>query len=253
MGLPRFLGVRWHPEHGFGGIADWLPAGFAVAVVLFGVFSFFTATLRREPAPGLALRLMAVLLVILFPWLFALSAFGGFVQEPRYYLPLHAGLVLLAALLCASLHRWKPVAGVVLCAGILLTHGHQILHFHFESAQPNVQARRAPLDLSPVYAYMEEKGIEAAYANYWLAYRMTFETQERVIVTPHPRGLNDRRPAYTDWVDAHPNPAYVFMDSILGGMRNYLERRGVERYKVKRFPPIVVVHDMYPVPGPEDR
>jgi hypothetical protein len=253
VGLPRFLGVRWHPEHGITPFSSWVLAGFTLAVVLFGVFSLFTAILRREPAPRLAVRLMTVLLVVLFPWLFSLSEFGGFVQEPRYYLPLHAGLLLLSASLCGSLHAWTPPAGVLVCAVLLTIHGNNIRQINFKTAQPAVQGRRAPLDLSPVHAFFEENGIEAGYANYWLAYRMTFETGERVIVAPHPRGHNDRYPAYTAWVDAHPNPAYIFMDSIASGVANRLGRLGVEHYEIARFPPIVVVYNMEPVPDADDR
>ena len=52
--------------------------------------------------------------------------------------------------------------------------------------------------------HKEREGIEAAWGDYWVAYRVTFETQERVIAASS-SGMPRYEP-YTDHVEASPRP-----------------------------------------------
>ncbi len=55
---------------------------------------------------------------------------------------------------------------------------------------------------------LEREGVRAAVADYWVSYRLTFLTQERLVVVPtHP--AQDRYPAYRAALVAAPRMAYI--------------------------------------------
>jgi hypothetical protein len=57
-------------------------------------------------------------------------------------------------------------------------------------------------------ALLQSSDVRYAYAGYWLAYRVTFETREHVIVDPT---YTTRFPPY-DAVRQHPEAAYLFVN-----------------------------------------
>ena len=62
-------------------------------------------------------------------------------------------------------------------------------------------------DLSLAVDALEREGIDAAWGDYWVSYRVTFETQERVIAASS-SGM-PRYQRYSDHVSASPRPAWV--------------------------------------------
>jgi hypothetical protein len=57
-----------------------------------------------------------------------------------------------------------------------------------------------------IAACLEARGIQAATADYWIAYRMTFLVNERVIVNPD---VSPRYQPYTEAVAAAPRRAWI--------------------------------------------
>jgi hypothetical protein len=71
-------------------------------------------------------------------------------------------------------------------------------------------------------------------ANYWIAYRITFESDEHVIASPS--GFWRYKP-YRDAVAADPRPARVFLEgsAVERRERPGLLRRGYERIRADGF------------------
>jgi hypothetical protein len=63
--------------------------------------------------------------------------------------------------------------------------------------------------MQPLRDALAEAGITRAFADYWIAYRLTFETDEEVIVATSGKGRYQR---YDDLVRAEPVPAWIFVD-----------------------------------------
>jgi hypothetical protein len=55
-----------------------------------------------------------------------------------------------------------------------------------------------------VISCMDRHGLRTAFADYWISYKVTFLTRERVVVAPN-NGV-DRYPPYTALVRAEPSP-----------------------------------------------
>ena len=88
-----------------------------------------------------------------------------------------------------------------------------------------------PRRTGPLIDALEAHHVTRFRADYWIAYRVTFETNERIIASP--RGTK-RWPAFDRAVDAAPDPAMVFVTRSAMGPTYHrgLVRLGVpyERY-----------------------
>ena len=222
--LPEWLGVRLPYS------LDWTPGRLVgVFVVTVALFAFVVLIVRRPS------RLEPLLVVgAAFPFLYAASSFTFFVDEPRY-------LVFVAPvpalLLGAGLVRAGPaVAGIALAAavGLTLTGLVQL------ERQGRYSPLRVPADIDPVLETLERHHVRHVLANYWIAYRITFESDERIIASPS--GFWRYRP-YHDAVAADARPGRVFLEgsAVERRERPALVRRGYERLLVDGF--VVYVPD----------
>jgi hypothetical protein len=73
---------------------------------------------------------------------------------------------------------------------------------------PPVGRERVPADLDPVLQTLERTGQRRARAHYSIAYRITFESRERIVAASTSQV---RRRSYQRLVDRAPHPAWVFV------------------------------------------
>jgi hypothetical protein len=185
VALPMIVGVKrfWGREEVF-------PLASLAALVLFVVPLILLLWSRR----GGCLRLLRgevdrerpVELITLFSItccvLFAISKYGWLVQAPRYLLPLYVGLYVLVGICCdvAFRRRWSLGA---LFVGALLTFNLLSSYYGGRgvSGEPIVYAgQRVARDHGPIIAALDRLGINRVRTNYWIGYRLAFETKERV-------------------------------------------------------------------------
>ena len=67
-----------------------------------------------------------------------------------------------------------------------------------------------PVDDSALLRLLAVHNVRNAYASYWIAYRVMFETGGRTVVAPYDY---DRYPPINAAVDASPDPAYLFVST----------------------------------------
>lgn len=236
--LPRALGLRL-PD-------GWLPpgGGQVAYAILLGLFVYAAFKLRGNA------RLLVVIAAA-YPFLFALSPFSWYVEHPRY---LYFLAPVAALLIAYGLTKVPTAAAVGAFATILALTAIALASVNRDDRLiPPVPEIRSSLAVTPVLEYMEEEEIEGAWATYWLAYRMTFESAEDVIVTPY-SGIV-RNAEYAAFVREHPSAAYVFLDesSMDDHFRTALEGRGIgfDRTAVEGFVVYQPAADVDPeaVPG----
>lgn len=142
-----------------------------------------------------------VAVVVAFPFLYAASSFAWLVEEPRYLVLLTPVL----ALLMAEGLRRPPVAAAALAVAFALSlTGLERMEgsFRYETRTGHVDV---PDDLGPLLDALDARGVRTVRADYWLAERITFESQERIVASSH------RYPPFTERVDASASPARVFV------------------------------------------
>ncbi len=84
--------------------------------------------------------------------------------------------------------------------------------------------------------YLERTGVTRVFASYWVAYRLSFETDERIIATPLPDDTMRYEP-FWNAVRASNAAAYILLDShfTMGPTVNWPLRPITGARRVGRF------------------
>ncbi len=184
-------------------------------LVLVAAFAYGAWRSRRTSTS----LLYAVLLI--FPFVYALAPQTLYTAEPKYLLTLAPALTLLVAQLATT--RARGAVLLALGAALSLASLRGMEHW-VETTPPNPPI--APADITPLVDLLHRDGIDRVYAMYWAAYRIDFDTKERIIATDskltHIRFVDGiARPAHNPFirwepyereVDRASRPAYVFFD-----------------------------------------
>jgi hypothetical protein len=165
--LPMLLGLRTPFTQ-----ERLLPAVVTLAfyAALVGLFVYGAYRARRSDA------LLLYVVAAAFPIVYALAPATFFSQEPKYLVVLSPMLVLLVAQLASSYSHAVAVLGAALALTVA-TLERMDTYFETVPAQPPV----APRDLEPLVSTLDDLGLDRVYADFWLAYRLAFETDERII------------------------------------------------------------------------
>lgn len=175
--VPIVLGFR-SPTTEWLGVSGWGAAAIVITVVASVI-----AIRSRQMTPFFHL------FAILTPALFLAS--GAYVdpQSYRYLMPLYAALPVLYALGVDEISRWNRAAGVAVAVLLLGVFAVQQVAWY---------GRLVPDGESPaIIRCLDEHGARAAFADYWRSYKVTFLTNERLIVAPY-NGV-DRYPPYSSF------------------------------------------------------
>ena len=165
--LPMLLGLRTPFTQ-----ERLLPAVVTLALyaALLGLFAYGAYRLRNSDA------LLLYVVAAGFPIVYALAPATFFSQEPKYLVVLSPVLALLVAQLASTYGRAVAVLGAALALSVA-TLERMETYFETVPAQPPV----APRDLEPLVATLDDLRLDRVYADFWLAYRLTFETDERIV------------------------------------------------------------------------
>jgi hypothetical protein len=172
-----------------------VPAWSAAIIAIAIVASYVGLTRARQTEPATAFRSTFHVFLITTPIVFVLS--GAYIDEQsyRYLMPLHAALPVVYAAGIDTAFRRNKIAGLALLSGLVGL---------FVWQQADWYRRLEPDRESPaIVSCLDRAGIRAAYADYWVSYKVTFLTGERVILAPN-NGV-DRYPPYTAAVRSQPS------------------------------------------------
>ncbi len=245
-GMPVILGcaqIRSFPD----------PEFYPAALILLlhaAAFIYLGIRIMRKQAGGWRSRLdrlgteeMLFLSLLIYPVIFASSSAGWFITEPRYLLPLYSVLPVMLGSLLAVIQK-KNAAFFLVCAGLVIAF--PLYEFHrtdMKDLQPWVAARRLPLSFDGLMDFMRGKNLDAAYADYWIAYRLTFESQENITATVYPPWQKNRHVEYNKIVDAAANPAYILMETQQE-FNNVLGRMGIDDFKTEPLGNFLIYYDI---------
>jgi hypothetical protein len=233
--LPQALGLRlpWSFE--------WL-GGAVVGYLLYAALAtgFAVLLVRRQRQP----RLTPLLLIVLvFPVFYFISPYTWLQSEPRYLTLVMPVFALLAA---STLTKPASALAAVLFAATLSAAGLVELERH-HVAPFRTEGVAVPADLTPVLDTLRRHQVGYAFASYWIAWRITFESDLRIAGAKASYGhpfAHDRRvypgdppndlgidPTYYLEAERHRDVAHVF---VLGGdveprLRGLLRRTGYRR------------------------
>lgn len=202
---------------------EWLVPRF-VYLLFFAVL--IVAIVRRPRGSVFLLFAMVTM-----PLLLVASPVSGYVDQPRYLLFTAPVVALLLARLLIAGRRWLPAAGLAFALAL------SVIGLR-EMSRPGVTAAyapdvRMPRDIGAARALLREAGVDAAFADYWLSYRTTFESDEKLIVSPV---YTIRHNPYDAEVRDQPTPPYLFLHAS-GTLRKFhawCAERGVDCPETRR-------------------
>lgn len=195
LGLPIILGARpW------GSINDFFPGasliGYGAALLCVAGTAL---SLNRAKLQNLFPRILFLLYLFLMPIFFTLNYRSSFVIEPRYLFPLYAVFPVIFGITVSGLSTKHRALGL-LAAILILSLNVVSLSFTTpvrdrtkDSLIPDLQKHwtsgvclpwwfaRTKDKLIPI---LKEKQITTVYTNYWIAYKLTFESQEKILAVP---------------------------------------------------------------------
>ena len=160
-------------------------------------------------------------IILAYPLIHALLTLSSEVAEGRYTLFLMPWLAIALARACqrrsATLGALLVVTLAVSFVGVRDLHGQ---------TSPYAPDRRVPASMASLQRSLDDHGVNLVWANYWVAYRLTFESRERIIAAS---ALTPRYPAYNDEVERGHGVGYVFVAGSrdIGRFRQWLVTRQV--------------------------
>ena len=176
-------------------------------LVVYGLFLaafvwFCWRVIRRREARRSSLL---VLIVVAYPFLYAISGFTWFTSEPRYLVP----LLLVVSLIIGTAAARSPVTLTGVLVGLIFLSAAQLSVLDTRNVYAgDVAGKPLPVDISLLLEKLEDAGVQHVLANYWLAYRISFESDERIIATST---THVRYPPHDAIVRSDPAAAYVFV------------------------------------------
>ncbi len=161
----------------------------------------------RELCKGSLDRIETLELFIVFvPFcclVFAVSSFGWLSQAPRYLLPMYVGLFVLCGWAVRYIGRSSRVAAGGLLAVLLgLNLASCYVGGRAVPGEPIVfDGQRVSRDHSEIVGLLEKLGVTRIRTNYWIGYRIAFETNERVTFLVFEAPKQVRIPDYENLAD----------------------------------------------------
>jgi 4-amino-4-deoxy-L-arabinose transferase-like glycosyltransferase len=198
---------------------------FVVPLVLTVVWIARTGIQTEEGIRSKEVRESRVLLLLLI-LIFSMHVFTSlnertYLADPRFLFPIYVPFSLILGFWIVRIARTKrwPLA---LAAGLAVVGFHTVMFAKTEDQEhwPTTGS------VLPLVRALEERGLHDVYTGYWTAYRLAFESEERI--RPGIFGVEalDRYPAYTRAVDLSTTPAIVLYDvhDESTRLRDYLAR-----------------------------
>jgi hypothetical protein len=220
--VAHFWGFFWRALPRAYGATTAFSGELLVPVALVGIGLFALAAWQRRPG-------LAVAVAVAYPFLFALIP-PGWTPEPRYLFFLHPAIALLVA---GGLAKLPCKAIVTFVGSIVLASGMSLAALAgtvaVETRAPDIAA---PTNLEPITTALLANNADRVFADYWIAYRLVFESGEKIVATPLGGAL--RNDVYERRVQSSNSPAYVFVkgSSFVPFFGPRLSELGVEYRRV---------------------
>ena len=170
--IPRALGLRGSYRGGW--LFSWV--GIAIFVLAVAAVAVLAARLLRAPRSVMA---PIVWCVVAFPFVVAVPSATSRVTDPRYAIL----LVPLVALLVARYAR-RPAAVLAVVVFMIAFSTANLVNV-LNTASGDVHGLELrPMAVMPAARVLSVERIRFAYADYWIASPVMFDTRERIIVAP---------------------------------------------------------------------
>jgi 4-amino-4-deoxy-L-arabinose transferase-like glycosyltransferase len=146
--------------------------------------------------------LLVVIAVFTYVVLHSLGPVAGTTSEGRYFYCLAPLLALAVARVARS-----PVTAALLFAVLAASALSGVRNI--PEGDSGIANKPIPRSMAPLVASLRAERVNAVFADYWIAYRLDFESRERVIASGVAK--TERYAPYRDIVSRSPSPGWIFV------------------------------------------
>ena len=144
---------------------------------------------------------MLLVFSFLVPTIFCLSGFGGLSKEPRYLLPMFSVLYVIIAAMFVWIWdagKWGRFLSILVFGSMLgLNISSTYLGGFTAPGEPEIfEGERVSHDHASLYSWLAKNKYNHIITNYWIGYRVAFETNERVTFSRFYKPKTLRIPEY---------------------------------------------------------
>jgi hypothetical protein len=198
--LPIILGARrfWHTE-------DLFPYAPIIAYAAYGILLLIALLGSIKERRGGAWLLL--LFVVTTPVIFSLSSFGYLVEAPRYLLPIYPALFAALVYGISTVSKKSVPLACVFFAGILsLNLASSYLGGLAVPGEPHIfEGERVSRDHTELIQWLDKNNVHWVRTNYWIGYRLAFETEEQIRFSVIGYPYRVRIPEYEDQAKQTPD------------------------------------------------
>lgn len=248
--LPIILGARR-----FWQIRDVFP-GASICIWLLSVLGLLAAIyFRRVELRSGGDRLFAgvellLLFIVATLAVFAISSFGYLSQAPRYLLPLYAAILPLMGFVLSRLYEKSKRIALVLCCAVIGLH---LASCYYGSralpGEPFVyKGQRVSKDHTGLIRWLDQRQIRWVKTNYWIGYRLAFESDERIKFLIFQKPHQERIKSYRAEAEQHSTAEmpYVLVPSQAALVKHALQALGYT-FKAAQVSGYTVIHSIEPL------
>ncbi|MEK6813512.1 MAG: discoidin domain-containing protein [Nitrospirota bacterium] len=217
------LSLNYLADAGWKGVSTGLLFVWFVLLAVFVVSGLWGFVARDADDSRKRLRVLSALFLVSMAAILATSRYGQPAMGTRYILPIYSVLPLALILWTPPVERRWP-GFLPLWVGVILVF-HLALNLsairtHYAGGAGETSRR----ETDEAIAYMRSRGIQGAYADYWVSYHLTFHAGEEIVVLPIAEP--GKYPPHAAFLDRASNIAYVFRPG--GKVREEDFQRGLE-------------------------
>lgn len=173
-------------------------------------------------------------------------------HNARFILPVMSALPILLACGLEQVKQWNRYIFTFLLITVIVAQAWGNSLLYREWSNPDVVARKLELpDTSALHRFSNEQQINYACAHYWISYRITFESQEKLICAePFNMRFPGRPAQYLDKVHAATNVAFITHPTLnfVPNFEDHLLALGVT-YRKSQAGDFTIFHDLAPPYG----
>ena len=180
--LPIMLGAKrfWQREDSFPFASIILFCIYGYIFIYF-IYDLISQLIKNRFKPDLQIIISSSFLIFIFSviTIFITSSFGALYDAPRYLLPIYPILFILLGISIRKNKYWLRYS--IACILILSFFLSSYYSKRAICAEPFVKEQdRVMHDHQELYKFFKERNIHLVKTNYWIGYRVAFETKEQV-------------------------------------------------------------------------
>jgi 4-amino-4-deoxy-L-arabinose transferase-like glycosyltransferase len=201
--IPILLGAKrfWQAEDVFP-----LATPLAYGIIAISVVTYLVARGRQliellvlRPDAERPVELFSLCVVATLA-IFSLSSFGWLFEAPRYLLPVYVSAFVLFGALVEHWHKYaRWFSSTMLALTLGLSIGSTYLGGRAIPGEPHVYSgERVQKNHEPLITWLTAHNIKWVRTNYWIGYRLAFETREQVRFVTFHEPHHERIPRYRE-------------------------------------------------------